>query len=247
MSEVDIAIVLAASLAGAFIKSITGMGYPVVAVPLIALALGVEDAVVIVAAPNLAANIALCYRARDGRHGARDLPRFLVFGAIGAAVGTVALVMVPERILLAVLAVTVFAFIANALRNPEARIAAPTAHRWTPAVGLLAGAMQGAVGVSGPVVGGWFHLYRLARESFVFSITAVFGFTGAVQLGILAATGHYTLERAGVSALAFIPVLAVIPVGARLRDRLGGAMFERAVLGVIALSGLALIVDLLGG
>ena len=68
MTGVEIAVVLGASLLGAFVKSVTGMGYPLLAVPLITLVLGVEDAVVIVAAPNVTANALLCFGARQARH-----------------------------------------------------------------------------------------------------------------------------------------------------------------------------------
>ena len=241
MTGADIAVVLVASLVGAFVKSITGMGYPLIAVPIISLALGVQDAVVIVAAPNLAANAILCFGARADRQHTRDLPKLVGFGLVGAMVGTVALVNVPEDPLLIALAITIGVFVANYLRSPELRIAPATSARWAPAVGAVAGLMQGAVGVSGPVVAAWMHGYRLSKQAYVFAVTLIFGATGFVQLVLLTATGEYDAERLAVSALAFIPVLAMIPVGSTLRRRLAGAQFDRAVLGVLVLSGLALV------
>ena len=81
MTGAEIAVVLGASLLGAFVKAVTGMGYPVIAIPLITLVLGIEDAVVIVAAPNLAANLILCWGARAGRAESRDLPLLVGWGA----------------------------------------------------------------------------------------------------------------------------------------------------------------------
>lgn len=246
MTGAEIAVVLGASLLGAFIKSITGMGYPLIAVPLITLALGIEDAVVIVAAPNLAANATLCFAARAGRAASRDLLPLVGWGFAGAFVGTYALVNVPEEPLLVALAVTIIAFVVNYFRSPELQIDPVTSRRWSPAVGGLAGMMQGAVGVSGPVVATWLHGYRLPPTTYVFSVTAIFGVTGAVQLGLLASAGQFDAERLAVSALAFIPVLAVLPVGTRLRRRLGGPGFDRAVLAVLVASGLALVVRVAG-
>ena len=241
----EIAIVLGASLLGTFVKAVTGMGYPVIAIPLITLVLGIEDAVVIVAAPNLAANALLCWGARAGRDEARDLPALLGWGALGALVGTFALVRVPEDPLLLVLAATVAMFVVTFLRSPELRFSAATTRRFSPVVGGVAGLMQGAVGVSGPVVASWLHGYRLRATTYVFSITAIFGASGAAQLALLVASGQYTTERALVSLAAFVPVLAMIPVGTRLRDRLDGPAFEHAVLAVIAGSGIALVVQVL--
>lgn len=241
MTGAEIAIVLGASLLGAFVKAVTGMGYPVIAIPLITLVVGIEDAVVIVAAPNLAANLLLCWHARSGRAEARDLPLLVGWGALGALVGTFALVRVPEDPLLIVLALTVGMFVVTFLRAPELRFSPATTRRWSPAVGAIAGVMQGAVGVSGPVVASWLHGYRLRATAYVFSITTIFGASGAAQLALLAASGQYTTERALVSLAAFVPVLAMLPVGTRLRERLDGPAFEHAVLAVIAGSGLALV------
>lgn len=246
MTGAEIAVVLGASLLGAFVKSITGMGYPLIAVPLITLALGIEDAVVIVAAPNLAANAALCFGARDGRAEARDLLRLVGCGFLGAFAGTYALVNVAEEPLLIALATTIVAFVVHSLRSPGLRVAPTTSRRWSPIVGGVAGLMQGAVGVSGPVVATWLHGYRLPAQAYVFSVTAIFGVSGAVQLGLLVAAGELGAERVAVSALAFVPVLAMIPVGTRLRMRLGGPAFERAVLAVLVASGLALLLRVAG-
>ncbi|MDZ7673524.1 MAG: sulfite exporter TauE/SafE family protein [Acidimicrobiales bacterium] len=241
MTGAEIAVVVGASLIGAFIKSVTGMGYPLIAVPLITLVLGVEDAVVVVSAPNVVANFLLCAGARDGRHEARDLRPIVVFGMAGAVVGTFALVSVPEEPLLLALIATIVLFVVNYLRAPELPIDPATATRWSPAVGSVVGVMQGAVGVSGPVVAAWYHAYRLPKQTYVFTVTLVFGLAGLVQLLVILATGEYTLDRAVASAAAFLPVLATIPVGTALRARLGGRGFEQAVLAVLVASAAALV------
>ena len=245
MTGTQIAVVLGASVLGAFIKSITGMGYPLVAVPLITLALGIEDAVVIVAVPNLVLNATLFYGARNGRAEARDLPVLVGVGFAGAFVGTFALVSVPEDPLLIALVVTIVAFLVNFIRSPDLQIDPSTSRRWAPVVGGLAGIMQGAVGVSGPVVATWLHGYRLPKQAYVFSVTAIFGVTGAVQFALLLAAGKMTTERASVSGLALVVVLFMVPIGTRLRHRLGGRGFDLAVLAVLVASGLALVSDVI--
>ena len=246
MSGAEIAVVLGASLLGAFVKSVTGMGYPLLAVPIIALALGIEDAVVIVSGPNAVANAALCWQARDGRAGTRDLPVLVVTGFLGAFLGTFLFVTLPEDPLLVLLALTVVVFVVNFLRSPELRLDPATTHRWSPVVGSIAGVMQGALGVSGPVVGAWMHGYRLTSQAYVFSVTMIFGVAGSVQLVLLALTGRYTGDRLTVSALTLVPVAAVLPIGMRWRRRLGGRGFDLAVLGVLLTSGAALVVRVLG-
>jgi len=237
----QILLVLVASAAGAWVKGVTGLGYPLLAVPLIALGTGVENAVVIVAFPNLAANAYLCWEARLGRGESRDLPRLVVAGVVGAVLGTLALLQLPETPLLLALAVTILVFSVLFLRHPELRMAEATSHRWSPVAGFTSGIMQGAVGVSGPVVATWLHGYRLTKTAYVFSVTLIFGVTGAVQVGVLATQGAFTVDRLQASAVALAAVVVMIPLGLSLRERLAGPTFERAVLGVLVVSAVALL------
>jgi uncharacterized protein len=240
-----IVVILLGSAAGALVKGVTGLGYPLLAVPLIALVAGVEDAVVVVALPNLAANVYLCWEARAHRGGARDLGRLVGFGAIGAAVGTVALVRLPEEPLLLLLAATIGYFVVQFVRRPEFRVDEASATRWSPLAGTVAGLMQGAVGVSGPVVATWLHGYRLSRDTYVYAITLIFGVTGAVQLLVLASQQQFSGERLVGSAVAGVPVLLATPLGLRLRRRLAGPAFERAVLAVLVVSAVSLVVEVM--
>jgi uncharacterized protein len=243
VSVTAILVVLVASAAGALVKGVTGLGYPVLAVPVIALAMGVEDAVVVVALPNLAANAYLCWEARRYRAAARDLGRLIGFGSVGAVIGTMALVELPDEPLLLLLAATIGFFVVQFVRRPELRVPEDTARRWSPVIGSVAGLMQGAVGVSGPVLATWLHGYRLAPGAYVYAITAIFGVTGGVQIVVLAAQEQFSAGRLAGSAVAAVPVALAIPLGVRLRRRLGGPAFERVVLAVLVISAVSLVVE----
>jgi uncharacterized membrane protein YfcA len=238
-------VVVLASLVGATVKSVTGLGYPVFAVPIIALVLGVEDAVVLVALPNLGANAYLWWESRDARDQTRDLPLLVGFGVVGAVIGTIALVHLPEEPLLLVLALTIGVFVVNFVRRPDVAIDPRTATRWSPVVGTVIGLLQGAIGVSGPVAATWVHGYRLPPRVFVHTVTFIFGVTGAVQIVVLAIQGQFTTDRLVAAAVASVPVAIATPLGVRLRDRLAGPAFDRAVLAVLLLSAVSLVVDAL--
>lgn len=235
--------IAAASALGAGVKGVTGMGYPLIAVPLISLVGGVEDAVVAIVLPNLAANIALCWHARAGRSDSRDLGRLAGWGMVGAVFGTVALVELPDEPLLIAIALTIVAFVVQFLRHPEFRLRADVARRWSPATGTVIGLVQGATGISGPVVGTWFHGYRLPRDAYVFSITLLFGVTGAVQIAILLGQGAMTTERGWGALAAAVPAAIMLPIGVRLRQSLAGQTFDRVVLTVLLVSAVSLLVQ----
>lgn len=237
--------VLLASGLGAVIKSVTGLGYPLIAVPLISLVLGIEDAVVIIAIPNLAANAFLCWESRDAQAQTRDLGRLCGLGAVGAVIGTIALVNLPEQPFLIVLALSILLFLFQFIRKPEFGFSPAFTRRWSPAVGLLAGAMQGAIGVSGPIVATWVHSYRLPTRAFIHSLTLMFGVTGAVQLAILLGDGQMTPDRLVGAVVASVAVAIATPIGLGLRKRLAGPSFEKLVLLTLVASAVALIFDAL--
>jgi len=239
----QILVVVLASFGGALVKAVTGLGYPLIAVPLIALAIGIEDAVVLVALPNFAANAFLCWESRDARGETRDLGRLVGFGMIGTVVGTIALVELPEEPLLVALAAMVIAFVVLFLRRPNLTFDQGRARQGAPFVGIVIGLMQGALGVSGPVVATWIHGYRLRPRAYVHTVTFIFGVTGLVQIMVLVAQGQFTLERLTGAAIAAAPVAIATPLGLRLRSRLGGPTFERVVLGVLVLSAISLLTE----
>lgn len=241
MTDADLLMVVLASLVGSFIKSVTGMGYPLVAIPFLTMFIGVESAVAIIAIPNTAANLLLNVDVRAHRHETRDLPVLVVWSVLGAVAGTFVLVGAPEEPLLLGLAATVFAFVVQRIRSPELHLEPALTRRWAPLAGTAAGFSQGAVGVSGPIVAMWFHGYRLSKNAYVFSVTALFLMSGAAQLVVLLLAGEYDRDRSVAAALALVATLAMIPVGTRLRDRIGGHTFERLILILLIVSGCSLI------
>jgi uncharacterized protein len=151
--------------------------------------------------------------------------------------------VVPDTVTLSALFLVVALYLISALRMPDLRVPATTARRWAPAVGFVAGLFQGGVGISGPIVGTWHHALRLSRDAFVFSVTVVFAVTGLTQFIVLLATGKLS-GRFTVSLLLAVVVVATIPFGARLRNRLSGTSFDRLVLGLLVLSLIAIGADL---
>ena len=74
MTGPELLVVLCAVVVGAVLKSVTGMGLPIIGIPIISLVVGVEDAVVVIALPNLVLNAALMFRERSHLTETRDLP-----------------------------------------------------------------------------------------------------------------------------------------------------------------------------
>jgi hypothetical protein len=241
VSATELVIVLTAIVVGSTIKAVTGMGLPVIAIPVAALFVSLEDAIVVIAFPNLLANATLAARERAHWPETRDLPTLLVAGVIGAVFGTLLFVSVSEEPLMVALILVIVGYIVIFFAHPDLRTTPERSRRLAPGVGALAGLFQGAIGISGPIVGTWIHSYRLERGAHVLSVTVLFFASGLAQFSILVAHGDLS-GRVAATLLACIPVLAVIPIGSRLRHRLSGRAFDLAIIGILSVSAVALTV-----
>lgn len=241
MSGLEFVVVAVAVLVGALVKAVTGVGLPIIAIPVMSLFIPVEEAVVIIAVPNAIMNFALLRNVRHAVADTRDLVAFNGAGVVGAVAGTFVLVSVSEEPLLVVLAVVVLLYVASQGRREGIDIGVDSSRRWAPPVGLAAGVMQGAVGISGPIVASWMHALRLQRDAYVFSVTVSFLLSGTTQIVVLAASGRLWGEPLLLGLAATLPILATVPMGARIRDRLAGPVFDRAVLVILSASATALI------
>ncbi|MBT8240086.1 MAG: sulfite exporter TauE/SafE family protein [Acidimicrobiia bacterium] len=239
MTGGDLAIVLLAVAAGSFLKSVIGMGLPAIAVPVMSFFIGIEAAVVVVALPNFALNVALAWTERSSLARTRDLPVLAVGSLLGAALGTVVFVVVSERPLVALLVLSVIGYVVAFFTHPEMAVSPAMSKRWAPAIGLIGGVFQGAIGISGPIVGSWLHSYRLDRGAHVLSLTVVFIVSGTTQFVILILAGE--LRGLWLAAiLACLPALATVPVGSRVRGQLSTNLFDYLVIFAIAAAGLGL-------
>lgn len=236
----DVAVVvLLAVLAGSLLKSISGVGLPLVTMPVVTWVADLETAVAVTAVPNLVLNLVLAARERSSWPETRDLPVMAVTGIVGGAAGTLLLISLPEEPLIALLVLVVVVYAVLFVIDPDLAIAPATARRWAPFVGLWAGVMQGAVGISGPIVASWIHSYRLVRNAYVLSVTLLFAAAGLAQIPALLYSGRMT-GLWTVSMLACIPALATVPLGNRLRSAFSSDGFDRFVVLTLVASAIGL-------
>jgi uncharacterized membrane protein YfcA len=196
-----IAVALAIAI-GAAVKGIVGMGLPPVAIPVMAVFIGVEDAVIVMAIPTVVTNAALVIDNWEHRNDNPVLVRMVVTSAVGGIVGAWLLTSLDERVIAVLLAVLVAAYVASRAFGSDWVMPAGMARRASDPVGFAGGVLQGATGLSGPLFGAFFHAMALAPAVFVFSIAAVFQFSSLAQVIGLALFGGYDARLFGLSVLA---------------------------------------------
>ncbi len=242
MNAGELVLVMISLAIGFFAKGVTGIGGPLVAVPVLAGFTGVEEAVVVVAIPTLAANAWLLWTTRDSAEQTLNYVRPLVVASVvGAALGALALTRTSDRVLAIVLALLILTYLLVQVVRPEIRLTGKQARLLASPVGLAGGVLAGSTGIAAPVVATYFHAMGFKRAAFVFAISLPFLIFGIVQIASYSVLGVLTGERLISGLAATIPTLGVIPFGSKVGERLPQQAFRFAVLVVLALSTLRLL------
>ncbi len=235
---------LAAISFGSFVKGLTGLGLPLVAVPAIATFSSIEVAVVLMIIPGLGSNLTLVWSHRRFRALAYEHRAFLVAGFIGGIAGTFALVSVNDRWLRLVLAgwlalYLIQYFFGNILRRLfQARGAV------APVVGLCAGISQGATGISAQIIAPYFNGRNLEPAAYAFMVAAAFLSASFAQLVTTFSTDAMTPERLVLGVIALVPTLAFTRLGIRFSKRVSQTAFQRLLIVVFVVMEIKLLLDI---
>ena len=230
-----------AVLAAAFVKGAVAFGFPLVATPLLALAIGVKSGVAVSIIPNIVMDSAQLVRLGQPLATVRRMFWLILFSMVGMWLGTRLLAVLPGRVATLVLGVFVLAFALVSGTGLGLRVP-PVWERWLSApVGLAAGVLGGLTNVPGTPMVLYFVALGLDKHEFVRAIAVTFIVVKVVQLvavlwyGLLDA--HLLVVSLGFSVVA----LAGFAVGARVQDWLPARIFNRAVLTVLLITGAWLI------
>lgn len=245
MTPADVVIVALAVVAGALIKSVTGIGLPTLAIPVLAVFVGTREAIVVMTIPTVVTNTVLLWAYRDAARAGRHLTRLLVAGTVGVPVGVYALTQLDAEAVGVVLAVTVLLYVAVAVFKPGLSLSPAAAAASAAPVGLVGGVLQGATGLSSAVLAPYVHALKLDQRGFVFTIAAMFQVFAVIQMIGFWVAGAYTASNLGASLLATAVASVVLAAGARLSGRLSPVVFNNLVLAVLTASAVKLLADAL--
>ncbi len=243
----SLAIIALALFLGGFMKGATGAGTPVVAVPVMAAFFDVRLAVVIMVAPNLATNLWQLRQYWQHRLPGGFALGFALAGGLGALIGTVMLARLPVELLTGLVAGAVTLYVLLRLVRPDFRVGLAAGQRLVWPLGVAAGVLQGAAGISAPISVSFLNAMRLERPVFIFTISAFFATMSVVQAPAQFAYGLMTPALLGLSAVALVPIFAGMPVGAWIARRMSARAFDRLVLALLSVLAVRLVYVALAG
>lgn len=217
-------IVIAIGLAmGGILKGATGAGMPVIAVPVIAAFYDIRLAVIIIIIPNFAINLQQLWRYRRDAGSRRVTAQLVVGGMIGAVVGTITLVSLPQTSLMLLMAAIILIYIALRLARPSFQIPLPIAERTAWIAGGLGGILQGALGISSPAAITFLSALKLPRPNFIFSASAFFAAMCIPQAIVATHYGLIDKQIALLGLISIVPLMASVRLGDWIGNRHVGA------------------------
>lgn len=241
MSWQELVVICCALAAGGLTKGLTGLGLPMVAIPLMAGFLGVERAVLIMIVPTVVLNIWQSWSNRDCLGDIPEIKRLLIPGLPGAAVGASVLYLAPERLLATILAVWIICYLILRLVRPNMALTTLARSRVAPFVGFGSGAMQAASGICAPILAPYMDALGLSPRSYVFAISTAFAAFAGSHFLVLLALQAYSLDQLLQSSIALIPGLIFMAPGTWLRNFVEPAVFTRVIRVILVIMAARLI------
>lgn len=224
--ETTIALAAIILFASTFVRSALGFGDALVAMPLLALAVGVRTATPVVA--FAASTIAVVILFRHWRRvDVSATWRLVVSSLLGIPFGLLLLKAAPEayvKIALGVLLIAYGLYSLLAPRLPELK------NDWTAYVfGFVAGVLGGAYNTNGPPVVVYAALKRWPPRDFRATLQGCFLLTGLMILIGHGLAGLWTPEVLRLYLFSLPAILLAIFLGARVNRRATQETFSRAV------------------
>jgi uncharacterized membrane protein YfcA len=224
----------------AFVRSALGFGDAVIAMPLLAMVVGLKTATPLVA--FMGPTISLLILARSWRGGdMKSAARLIAASCLGIPLGVYGLARLPEGPLKIALGALILLYGVFGLARPGARIKNEKA--WLPwLVGWTAGVLGGAYNTNGPPVVAYGMLRGWPPESFRATLQGYFLPTGLMILAGHGIAGMWTGEVVKTYLYSLPAIGLGVVLGGLVNRRLTHDLFAKLVYGFLVLMGAVLLV-----
>ncbi|HLU45557.1 MAG TPA: sulfite exporter TauE/SafE family protein [Natronosporangium sp.] len=240
MESLVLAAVLVMLLAAA-VQAVTGFGFALVAIPLLALTADPRTAVVSVGVAGLAMTVMAAVRER--RHARWSTAGLLVAASVvGMPAGLLVLRSAPARVLTLLIGAGVIGcalLIWRGLRLPNRRPVVV-------GVGILAGALATATGTNGPPLVAALQAMGYAPRAFRATLAVTFTGSGLLALTGFGLTGQFTPEVLMLGGAGIPATLVGWWLGDRVFHRLDPERFRRLLLWALVGCGVLIIAPVPG-
>ncbi|MPZ77408.1 MAG: TSUP family transporter [Deltaproteobacteria bacterium] len=231
-----------ALLFAAFVKGASGMGFPLIATPMVALLLDIRIAITILLLPNIVMDVAQVFR--DGFPFAvlRRFGRLFIATVIGVFLGTALLIKLPLWVLNSCLGVMVLVFVTSNWLRLDFTIAPRLERQLSLPVGFISGFLNGMTNAAGPALAIYLYSLKLEKRQFIKSIATIFIMTKLTQLVAVSSWNLFNASTLLLSLQVTLFTLAGFYAGLKTQDRVNQQTFSRALLILLFTIGVTLII-----
>ena len=230
-----------ALLLAAFVKGATGLGFPLIATPMVALLLDIRVAVTILILPNLLMDVTQVFRDGFPYPILRRFKSMIGLTIVGVFLGTMVLVLLPLWSLNLCLGIMVIVFVGSNLLKFDFTITPAAEKRLSPLIGLLSGFLNGMTNAAGPVLAIYFYSLKLEKRTFVKSVATIFMITKATQLIAVSTWNLFNRDTLTLSLQVVLFTLVGFFAGLKTQDRVNQNTFSRGLMVLLSVVGVILI------
>ena len=232
----------ASLLFATFVKGTSGMGFPLIATPMVALLLDIRVAITILILPNIVMDAAQVFRGGFPYAVLRRFGWFFLLTVIGVFLGTKALVTLPLWALNLALGVMVLVFVISNWLSVDFTISPRLEKMLNPPAGFICGFINGLTNAGGPALAIYLYSLRLEKREFIRSIATMFIVTKLSQLAAVSAWDLFNRATLALSVEVTLFILLGFYAGLKTQDRINKENFSRWLLLLLFIIGATLIV-----
>jgi uncharacterized membrane protein YfcA len=230
-----------ALLFAAFVKGATGLGFPLIATPTVALLLDIRIAVTILILPNLLMDVTQLFRDGFPYPVVQRFKSMIGLTIIGVFLGTMVLVMLPLWALNLSLGIMVLVFVISNLLKFDFTISPAAEKVLSPVFGFISGFLNGMTNAAGPTLAIYFYSLKLEKRNFVKSVATIFVITKATQLIAVSTWNLFNWNTITLSIQVVLLTMLGFFAGLKTQDRVNQRTFNRGLLVLLTLVGVILI------
>jgi len=231
----------AAFVLGGFIKGTLGVGLPLVAVPLLSLALPGHQAIGLMVIPVLASNTWQAWETKVPAHALRRFVPLIATMVVSTLLTVQMTLALPDQAIGRMIAIAVLIAVVLMVWQPRLDVTPRSERRWGAGVGLASGMLGGVSSLTGPLIVSYLMALRLPRDRFVGCISVIYLCAAIPLYAAMAWHGRIGSAELGLSAFALVPMGCGLWLGRALRHRLSESGFRRLMLAFLGAVAVALL------
>lgn len=229
-------------IASSFVRTFLGFGDALIAMPILAVLIGVKAAAPVVAIYSILISVVIIIRESKKVNFKANLP-LTVFCLLGIPVGIQYLDVAPEQIIKIVLGTLIIIFSLFNIFKPTGTVL--KSRIWLPIFGLIAGVLGGAYNTNGPPTIIYGSLSGWNMDEFRASLQGVFLPVNIVIVALHFIKGNYTAEVGSHLFYSFPFVIIAIVAGIWLSGKIPAKKYSGFLYFVLLLSGISLVLKAL--